>query len=50
MKELKINRGVRCSCLGGADKKVTKPEPKKKGFSIKKHSPSLKESFISTLN
>ena len=44
MSELKINKGVELM-LRRADKKVPKPEPKKKGFHIKKTFSLLKRKF-----
>ena len=44
MNELKINKGIELM-LRRADKKVQKPEPKKKGFNIKKTFSLLKRKF-----
>jgi hypothetical protein len=44
MNKLKINKGVELM-LRRADKKVKKPEPKNKGFSIKKTFSLLKRKF-----
>ena len=44
MSELKINKGVELM-LRRADKKVPKPEPKKKGFHIQKTFTLLKRKF-----